>query len=88
MEPYQISLVIAFALAVAEVMTLTFIFLSFALAFGAIAIFQYITGVFDLNRDIGIFTAFSIFFTFFFRGLFRRRGDQNEIKPSEDINQF
>lgn len=88
MEPYQISLVIAFALAVAEVMTLTFIFLSFALAFGAIAIFQYITGVFDLNRDIGIFTAFSIFFTFFFRGLFRGKKDQSGMKTDDDVNLY
>ena len=88
MEPYQISLVIAFALTVAEVMTLTFVLLSFALAFCAIAIIQYLTGVYDINRDIGIFAVFSIFFTWFFRSLFHGEKDQKELKSNEDINQF
>ena len=88
MEPYQISLVIAFALAAAEVMTLNFIFLSFALSFGAIAIFQYITGAFSINRDIGIFAVFSLFFTFFFRSIFHSKKDQEKINPDDDVNMY
>jgi membrane protein implicated in regulation of membrane protease activity len=88
MEPFQISLVIAFTFAVVEVMTLTFIFLSFALAFLVIALFQFLTGEFSINRDIGIFAAFSIFFTVFFRGLFRRRKDQVGIRQDDDVNSY
>jgi len=88
MEPYQISLVIAFGLGIVEVMTLTFIFLSFALSFVAIALFQYLTGEFSINRDIGIFAAFSIFFTVFFRGLFRGKKDQKGIRTDDDVNLY
>lgn len=88
MEPYQVTIVIAFAFAVIEIMTLTFIFLSFAMAFLAIALFQFLTGEFSINRDIGIFAAFSIFFTVFFRGLFRRRKDQTGIKQDDDVNAY
>jgi membrane protein implicated in regulation of membrane protease activity len=88
MEPYQVTLVIAFALAVVEVMTLTFIFLSFAMAFLAIAFFQYKTGELSINRDIGIFVGFSIFFTVLFRVLFKRRKDQTDIKQDDDVNSY
>ncbi len=88
MEPYQISLVIALAFAVAEVMTMTFIFLSFALAFVVISIFQYITGGYDINREIILFSVFSVLFTFFFRSLFRGKKDQSVMKTNDDVNLY
>jgi len=88
MEPYQLTLLIAFVFGIIEVLTLTFIFLSFALSFIAIAIFQYMTGEFSINREMGIFTTFSIFFTIFFRGLFRGKKDQKEMKIDDDVNLY
>ncbi len=88
MEAFQISLVIAFALAVVEVMTLTFIFLSFSMSFLGIALFQFLTGEFSINRDIGIFAALSIFFTVLFRGIFRREKDQKSINQDDDVNSY
>jgi hypothetical protein len=51
----------------------TIIILTFAMSLLAIALFQFITGEFSINRDIGILVIFSIFFTVFFRSLFSRK---------------
>ncbi len=84
MEPYKISLVLAFALAVVELLTITFIFLSFALSLIVISILQYLTGEFSVNRDIFIFAVFSIFFTIVFRKFFKGDKDQKSLSDKDD----
>jgi membrane protein implicated in regulation of membrane protease activity len=88
MEPYQISLVIAIVLALTEVLTLTFIFLGFSAAFLVVALFQYLSGAYELNRDIVIFSAFSILFILIFRRMFRRKSDQNRMGTEDDVNSY
>ena len=89
MEPYKISLVLAFALAVVELLTITFIFLSFALSLIVISILQYLTGEFSVNRDIFIFAVFSIFFTIVFRKFFKGDKDQKSFSDKdEDVNLY
>ncbi len=89
MEPYKISLVLAFALAVVELLTITFIFLSFALSLIVISILQYLTGEFSVNRDIFIFAVFSIFFTIVFRKFFKGDKDQKSLSDKDDdVNMY
>jgi hypothetical protein len=67
---------------------LTFIFLSFALTFAVIALIQYLTGMFEINRDIGIFVTFSIFFTLFFRIIFKGKKDHKNTNSNDDVNLY
>lgn len=73
---------------VVEVMTTTFTFLSFALALFVIALTQYVTGNFHTNRDIAIFAILSIFFTVFFRKIFKSTNDTEEINSDSDVNKY
>jgi membrane protein implicated in regulation of membrane protease activity len=85
MDFYQISLVIGVILAIIELFTYTFIFLSFSVAFIAIAFIQYLNNDFSLNREIILFTTISLVFVFIFRKLFKKKIDQ-KILITDDIN--
>lgn len=88
MEPYQISLVLGFAMCVIEMMTTTFTFLSFALALFIVALIQYLTGGFSTNRDIAIFAILSLLFTVLFRKIFKSSNDTEQISTYEDVNKY
>ena len=87
MDAYQIALIIAFALAIAEVMTMSFILLGFSLGMLAVAGVQYLLNGYSLNRDVMLFAVVSAVSFLVFRKLFKNRADQKSVGDG-DINQY
>ena len=81
-------MLIGIFLLIAELMTMTFVLLSFAISCFIVAAIQYYLGFADFNRDIFIVIISSLFFVIFFRGLFRRNEDVKSVGADEDINQY
>lgn len=88
MEPYQVSLVIGLAMCVVEMVTTTFVFLSFGFALFIVALLQYLTGEFNTNRDIATFAVLSLMLTIVFRKIFKFKNDSEKIHPESDINKY
>ncbi len=86
MEPYQIALVVAFVLALAELLTGAFVLLG--LSFGAlvVAAIQWWSGSAVLNRDLLIFALCSLVAFVLFRKIFRKPEDQQA--SSDDVNRY
>lgn len=87
MDAYQISLIIAFALAIAEVMTMSFILLGFSLGMLAVAGSQYLFNGYSLNRDVMLFALVSAVSFLVFRKLFKKKSDLTRL-AEDDINQY
>lgn len=87
MDAYQISVAVAFALAIAEVMTMSFILLGFSLGMLAVAGVQYLFTGFNLNRDLMVFAGVSAASFLSFRVLFKRKSDVTPLS-GDDINQY
>jgi membrane protein implicated in regulation of membrane protease activity len=87
MEIYQISIVLAIVLAIAELLTLTFIFLGMSGAMLCVAVIQYFTGTFSWPREVIIFVVASVAVTLVFRKIYRNKTDQTTLK-ADDINQY
>jgi len=88
MDSYQISLVIGLAMCIIEMVTTTFVFLSFGFAFFIVALIQYLTGEFNTSRDIAIFAILSLIFTISFRKIFKSTSDTEKISSENDINRY
>lgn len=88
MEHYQISLLLAAILAIAEITFYTFIFLSFSLSLVLIALVQYLSNDFSLNREIILFSLFSIVFVTLFRKFFYGKRDHKKIDGDDDVNMY
>jgi membrane protein implicated in regulation of membrane protease activity len=86
MEPYQISLIIAFVLGIAEVMMGAFIFLGLAIGGLAVAAIQWISGEFSLNRDLVIFAGVAALAVVSLRKVFAKPDDQETT--DKDVNQY
>ena len=87
MDAYQISLIIAFVLAIAEVMTMSFILLGFSLGMLAVAGAQYLFNGYSLNRDVMLFAVVSAVSFLVFRKLFKKKSDSTRL-AQDDINQY
>ncbi len=87
MDAYQISLVLAFALAITEMLTLSFILLGFGLGMLGVAAVQVVTGGFQPNRDVIVFVTLSAVSILALRRIFRKRSDQKRLQE-DDINQY
>jgi membrane protein implicated in regulation of membrane protease activity len=87
MEIYQISIVVAIALAITELLTLTFIFLGMSGAMLCVAVIQYFTGTFSWPREVIVFVVASVAVTVIFRKIYRNKTDQTRLK-ADDINQY
>jgi membrane protein implicated in regulation of membrane protease activity len=87
MDAYQICLVLAFALAIAEMLTLSFILLGFSLGMLVVAGLQFATGGYSFNRDAVVFAAFSAVAILAFRRVYRKKTDQKRLEQ-DDINQY
>jgi membrane protein implicated in regulation of membrane protease activity len=87
MEAYQISLIISCVLAIAEVMTLSFLLLGFSLGMLAVSGVQFLLDGYSLNRDVMVFALVSVVSFGVFRKIFKKKSD---LKPlAEDvINQY
>ena len=73
MDAYQISLIISFVLAIAEVMTLSFILLGFSIGMLVVSGVQYLFDGYSLNRDLMVFAVVSVVSFLVFRKLFKKR---------------
>jgi membrane protein implicated in regulation of membrane protease activity len=87
MDAYQISLLLAFALAIAEMLTLSFILLGFGAGMLVVAGAQYAGGGYSLNRDVLIFAVASAIAILALRRVFKKRSDQKRLEQ-DDINQY
>lgn len=87
MDAYQISLIISFVLAIAEVMTLSFILLGFSLGMLAVSGVQYLFNGYSLNRDLMVFALVSVVSFWVIRKLFKKKSDL-KILAEDDINQY
>ena len=87
MDPYQISLILAFALALAELLTLSFLLLGFGVGMLGVSLVQYVWGDYIFNRDVLVFAVMSLISFLVFRKLFKNRADQKSAGDG-DINQY
>lgn len=87
MEAYQIALLLGIGLAIAELLTLSFLFLGMAVAAWVVAALEYLSGNFNFNRDIVVFALASALFFVVFRKLFKKQTD-TETLQSQDINHY
>jgi membrane protein implicated in regulation of membrane protease activity len=87
MDAYQISLIISFVLAIAEVMTLSFILLGFSLGMLAVSSVQYLFNGYSLNRDVMVFALVSVVSFLVIRKLFKKKSDLKML-AEDDINQY
>jgi len=86
-DAWQISLIIAFALAILELLSLSFGLLGMAVGMLAVAAAQYWSEGLSINRDVLIFAVASALAFFTFRMVFRKRSDQQKLQQ-DDINQY
>ena len=87
MDPYQISLILAFALALAELLTISFLLRGFGVGMLGVSLVQYVWGDYIFNRDVLVFAVMSLISFLVFRKLFRNRADQKSVGDG-DINQY
>lgn len=86
MEAYQIALIVAFVLGMAELMTGAFIFLGLAIGAVVVALIQWATSNFSMNRDLLVFAAVSVGAFIVLRKKFSRASDEETSKV--DVNQY
>ena len=87
MDAWQVSVLIALALAIGEVLSLSFILLGMSLGMLAVALLQGITGGFSPARDVLVFAVASFIAVILCRKLFGKRSDQTRL-DQDDINQY
>jgi membrane protein implicated in regulation of membrane protease activity len=86
LEPHQVTLILAFVLALIEVLTGAFFFLGMAMGALLVAALQWVTGEWVLNRDLLLFAVSSVAAFAAFRKLFKKPADQtSEIS---DVNRY
>jgi len=86
LRPFELALAAAVILAVLEVLTGTFIFLGFCVGTLAVAVTEFVSSEFSLNRDALVFAAFAMLAIVALRFAFGRRGDTNRVKG--DVNDY
>lgn len=87
MDPYQISLIISFALAITELMTLSFLLLGLSVGMLAVSGVQFLFNGYSLNRDLMVFALVSMISFWVFRKLFKKTSDL-KVLAADDINQY
>lgn len=87
MEPYQISIIIAILLGILELLVPMLIFIGMAAGMLAVAMMQYVSDSYALNRDLILWIIVSVIFVFLFRKLFKKQSDQTKLNV-DDINQY
>lgn len=87
MAAFQFTLILAVVLGIAEMLTLTFIFLGFSCGMFAVSLVQYLSGSYSLNRDLILFVGISTLFVVILRKIFKKKTDQTRLEQ-DDINQY
>lgn len=86
MEPFQVTLLLAIALAVGELLTGSFILLGLAIGAAVVAGLQWLGGGLHLNRDLLVFAIASTLAIAGCRRFFRRKDDQQD--NAGDVNRY
>jgi membrane protein implicated in regulation of membrane protease activity len=87
MDSWQISLLIAVLLAIAEVLSMSFLLLGLAIGMVVVALLQFIGGGFDPGRDVLTFAIASFVAVVAARKVFGKRTDQQKL-DQDDINRY
>jgi|LauGreDrversion2_6_1035139.scaffolds.fasta_scaffold112741_2 hypothetical protein len=85
---WQITLLAALVFAILELFATCFFFLGIAFGCLATALIQWLTGNFNLYRDILVFTTASAMSFLAFRFFFKKPKDTTRIQDNEDINRY
>ena len=85
-QPFEVALFFGVMFLCVEIITSTFISLSFGIGLFGVAIVEAIMRGFSIDRDIFIFLFVTILTFIGLRKLFGRKGDSIVVKG--DINQF
>ncbi len=85
-KPYAVALIVAFAFGVIEVLTGTFVFLSFGLGCLAVAGVDAAAGGFWLVRDTAVFAVVSCLAVAVLRLRFGHAGDSK--RAERDVNDY
>lgn len=88
MDPYQLTLIIAIFFACIEIVTFTFIFIGFTSALMVVALIQYYFNGFEWDRDIVVFSFFSLVFVLGFRKIFKTKEDSKSALNDDDVNRY
>ena len=86
MEPFQITLIAAFVLALLELLTGAFFFLGMAVGALVVCGVQWMAGDWSFNRDLLIFAVSATVAFAGFRRFFHRARDQQ--LAHDDVNQY
>jgi membrane protein implicated in regulation of membrane protease activity len=87
MDAYQFTLIVAFALGMAELlMPGAFIFLGMAIGAVAVAMIQWVASDFSINRDLMVFAVVATAAFLVLRRIFARISDQTTAE--NDVNQY
>jgi membrane protein implicated in regulation of membrane protease activity len=87
MEIYQITIIFGIIFVILELFTFNFIFLGMGAASFIVAIVQYLQGGFSINRDLLIFTIFTLVTILVSRKIFKKKADQ-QLASEDDVNQY
>lgn len=85
-QPFEIALFLGILFLCIEILTSTYISLSFSIGLFGVSIVEVIMGGFSIDRDIFIFLFLTIIAFVGLRKLFGRKGDSVVVKG--DINQY
>lgn len=86
LQPFELSLLAAIVLLGLELLTGTFIFLSFCVGLVVVALVQAFTGRFTLGRDALVFSAITIGTMILMRSVFGAAGDTK--RSHKDVNDY
>ena len=87
MEIYQITITVAIALVILELLTGTFVLLGFGVGAFFVGAIQFFFDGLNFNRDILFFSIISLISIYMLRKIFKSKDDQNFLSE-DDINRY
>ncbi|MFZ9626984.1 MAG: NfeD family protein [Burkholderiaceae bacterium] len=87
MDSWQISLLIAVLLAIAEILSMSFLLLGLAIGMVVVALLQFVGGGLAPARDVLTFAIASFVAVVAFRKIFGKKTDQHKL-DQDDINRY
>lgn len=87
MDSWQISLLIAVLLAIAEILSMSFLLLGLAIGMVVVALLQFVGGGFAPARDVLTFAIASFVAVVAARKIFGKKTDQHKL-DQDDINRY
>ena len=87
MEIYQITITVAIALVILELLTGTFVLLGFGVGAFFVGAIQFFFAGLNFNRDILCFSIISLLSIYLLRTIFKSKADQKFL-AEDDINRY